>query len=537
MINLIPMAQRITESFEVYSFEKKNATAFFSVELQEISEMLPVVLNCEFKRVKENANISFIYDSAEEKEGYSLKIGENGVRIFASAYEGAFYGLQTARQLFESDIKNKKVLSSHYTVITNDSPKYSWRGLQLDESRHFFGKETVKKLLDFMAMYKLNVFHWHLTDDQGWRIEIDKYPRLTEIGSKRKGSQLKNWNSREYDSTPHEGFYTKDDIREIVAYAKKRCINIVPEIDFPAHSAAVLASYTNLACRDIPCEVFDFFGGLIPTLKGNFNWNRTLCLGKDEVYKFVFDIIDEVSELFPFEYFHVGGDEAPTNEWKKCPCCQKKIKEEKLKNEVELQGYFTNKVNEHLKAKGKTMIGWNEILKAKLLNRDIVAQYWTEKKDPNVTTHLKEGGRVILSCHKYFYFDMLHTYTTVKNTYTFNPLLNNVPKECMSGVLGVEAENWTEWTDSEEELFFKLYHRTLALSETAWSEDDAKDYADFEKRLQRHSFYADELGIYYGLEEITMKKNELFKNLKAKRLGISLRDFDSEYKINKYLEK
>ena len=537
MINLIPMPLSITESFEVYGFEKKNATVFISKELEEIYDILPVMLDCEFGKAKENADISFIYDSAEEKEGYSLKINEKGARIFASAYEGAFYALQTLRQLFESDIKNKKMLSARYVTITNDSPRYEWRGLQLDESRHFFGKATVKKLLDFMAMYKLNVFHWHLTDDQGWRIEIEKYPLLTEIGSKRPGSQIKNWKSTEYDYTPVEGYYTKEDIKEIVEYAKKRCINIVPEIDFPAHSAAAIASYNYLACREIPCEVADFFGGIIPEKRGEKNWNRPLCLGKEEVYRFVCDVIDEVSELFPFPYFHVGGDEAPTNEWKKCSCCQKKMEEEGLKNETELQGYFTNRVNEYLKSKGKIMIGWNEVLKAKLLNRDVVAQYWTPGKDANVTKHLKEGGKVILSCHKYFYFDMLHTYATVKNAYTFNPLENNVPKSCMPSVLGIECENWTEWTNSEDELFFKLYHRAIAMAENAWSDEEAKDYKDFARRIQRHKYYADELGFYYGLDEVVMEKNELMKNKVIKKLGISFKDFDCEYKVNKYLEK
>lgn len=535
MINLIPMPERITEIPGIYSFSKANATVFLSTELEGVYELLCEIMGCEFRRVKENADISFIFDKDEEKEGYSLKTDKSGVRVFASSYEGAFYGLQTLRQLFESDFKNKKMLSSKYITIDKDSPRYSWRGVHLDESRHFFGKATVKKLLDFMAMYKLNIFHWHLTDDQGWRIEIKKYPLLTEIGSKRKGSQLKNWGSFEMDYTPHEGYYTHEDIKEIVEYAKARAIDIVPEIDFPAHCAAAIASYNHLACRDIPCEVPDFCGGNIPASRGIKNWNRTLCLGKEEVYNFVYDVIDEVCSLFPFPYFHVGGDEAPVTEWKSCPLCQKKIKEEKLKNEVELQGYFTNKVNEHLKKKGKTMIGWNEVLKAKLVDRDIVAQYWTPQKDKNVTKHLKEGGKVILSCHKYFYFDMLHTYVTVKNAYSFNPLSNNVPKEYLSEVLGIECENWTEWTDSEEQLFFKLYNRAIAMSENAWSVEKAKDYDSFAKRLQRHKYYADELGFYYGKDEITMHKNEIMKGRRARQLGISLKDFDSEYKISKSL--
>lgn len=533
MLNLIPMPKDVIEGSGVYCIEKSRATVFVSPELSKVLNIMSCVLSCEFKQVSDKADISFVFDESEKHEGYSLIIDEKAVKVFASDYNGAFYALQTLRQLFESDVGEKKCLSAHYIKITNDEPAYAWRGMQLDESRHFFGKETVKHMLDFMAMYKLNVFHWHLTDDQGWRIEIKKYPLLTEIGSKRKDSQIKNWKSKEMDGKPHEGYYTQEDIKEIIEYAKKLCIDIVPEIDFPAHSAAAIASYNNLACRNIPCEVFSFFGGIIPQSQGNMDWNRTLCLGKDEVYNFVYDVIDEVAELFPFPYFHIGGDEAPTTEWKKCPLCQKKIKDEGLKDEVALQGYFTNKVNEHLKKHGKTLIGWNEVLKFDGLDRDVVAQYWTPQKDKNVTTHLKKGGSVIMSCHRAFYFDMLHSVVRTKNTYSFDPIKNNVPQENLSNVLGVEGENWTEWTDSEEQLFFKMSVRALALSETAWSDDSVKDYASFLARLGKHKLYMNALGYYCGDDKLTLHLSPIFKAKEAKKLGIKLVDFDSEYKINK----
>lgn len=537
MINLIPLPEKIKQQKDIFSFEKKNATVCFSPQLSEIKKIVSVVLGCDFKETEGSAVLNFVFDKSKEKEAYSLTVNKNGIEVLASGYEGAFYALQTVRQLFETDLKNKKVLSAPFTEIENDSPRYEWRGLQLDESRHFFGKETVKKLLDFMAMYKLNVFHWHLTDDQGWRIEIKKYPLLTEIGSKRNASQLGNWNCLDMDYTSHEGFYTQEDIKEIVAYAKERCIEIVPEIDFPAHSAAALAAYNNLACRNIPCEVLTYFGEAVPFSKGIRDWNRTLCLGKDEVYSFVFDVIDEVAALFPFEYFHVGGDEAPRNEWKKCPLCQKKIKDENLKNEDELQGFFTNKLNEHLKTLGKTLIGWNEILSAKGLDRDVVAQYWTLKKDPNVTKHLKKGGKIIMSCHNSFYFDMPHTQAKVRNTYYFNPLKHNVPEAYMREVLGLEGENWTEWTDCENELFFKLSVRTLALAESAWSTEKSKSFKDFCRRLQRHKFYFDALGIYYGHDEFTVNASVLKKTKKAKSLGISVKNYDAEYEMDKLKRK
>lgn len=536
MANIIPLPKNVVETNDYYSFDKSKATCFISTELSEITGMLEEVMHCRFRQDKSAACISFIYDPDEEKEGYSLIVDKSGARVFASCYNGAFYGLQTLRQLFGSDIENKKILSSHFIKITNDSPRFGWRGIQLDESRHFFGKETVKKLLDFMAMYKLNVFHWHLTDDQGWRIEIKKYPLLTEIGSKRIGTQLKNWKSLAFDPAPVEGYYTHEDIREIVAYAKKRCIEIVPEIDFPAHCAAAIASYNQLACREIPWETPGYFGGRIPESKGEKAWNRPLCLGKEAVYDFVYEVLDEVAGLFPFEYFHVGGDEAPQDEWKKCPACQAKMKQEGLEDETALQGYFTNCVNEHLKSVGKTLVGWNEVLAAKLIDRDVVAQYWTPGKDKNVTEHLRRGGKVILSCHKAFYFDMKYSYVTVRNAYTFDPIKNNVPKEHLSSVLGLEGENWTEWTDSEEQLFFKLASRSLALSECAWTDEKTKNYKDFLARLSEHKNLLRANGIYFGSDEVIFGKNAIRRALLAKKAKTSFDDFDCEYRMSKTVE-
>lgn len=536
MITLIPMAKNVKERKGEFTLLKSSATLYADKALSEVCEVFPAVLGFVPQRAEEKAGISIFYSDAEAEEGYSLSVDENAIVIYAKTVCGAFYALQTLRQLSKADESKGEKLSVGFVEIRNDKPKYSWRGLQLDESRHFFGKETVKKLLDFMAMLKLNVFHWHLTDDQGWRIEIKKYPLLTEIGSKRTESQLKNWNCCETDGKPHEGFYTQEDIREIVAYAKKLCINIVPEIDFPAHCAAAIAAYHHLACRDIPCQVPYYFGGLIPTKQGIKDWNRTLCLGKEEVYRFVYDVIDEVAALFPFEYFHIGGDEAPEEEWKKCPLCQEKIKKEKLSGEVELQGYFTNKVNEHLKKCGKTLIGWNEVLKAKGLDRDVVAQYWTPQSDKNVTKHLKEGGKVILSCHKMFYFDMTHMYVTPKNTYYFEPTKHNVPKEVLPQVLGVEGENWTEWTDCEDELFFKLSVRTCALSENAWSEKQVLDYKSFVERLAAKKGAFEALGIYCGDDRLTLHKARLYKRRQAAKISRSLKDFDVEYEIDKKIK-
>lgn len=469
------------------------------------------------------ADISFIYSEKMKEEEYLLKVTEAGIKIFASDYNGAFYAMVTVKQLLDDENKVP-------CCKISDRPLYSWRGMQLDESRYFFGMETVKKLIDYMAMYKLNRFHWHLTDDQGWRIEIKKHPLLTEIGSKRKGSQLHSWQCFDMSHSPVEGYYTQEEIKQIVAYAKARCVEIIPEIDFPGHSLAAIASYNDLACREINCEVPDFFGGKIPESRGEKDWNRALCLGKDEVLEFVYDVIDETASLFPFPYFHVGGDEAPTSEWKKCPKCQERMRKEGLKNETQLQGWFTKKLNEHLKAQGKIMVGWNEILAAKGLDSDIVAQYWISRNGKNVLKHMKKGGNVILSNHKYFYFDMTHEYCTVKGTYYYEPSKVGIKGKSVQNVLGVEGQNWTEWTPTAEELFFKFSVRGLALAECAWSR--SRDYNEFLERLEANKAKLDKMGIYYGEDWITLQKNSKAKKKAAKKLGLTTKNYDCEYELS-----
>lgn len=530
MLHLIPMPNNIKVKEGTCFIFKERVLLKVASQLQGIETFIDGFMGIHTVKSEKEPHLEFIYDPFLAEETYSLKTETDSIKVWAGTYSGAFYALMTLRQLFLCDTSDRETLMCDMVEITKDCPKYAWRGLQLDESRHFFGKDTVKRLLDFMALYKLNRFHWHLTDDHGWRIEIKKYPLLTKIGSYRKSSQLHSWKCEETDNTPHFGFYTQEDIKEIIEYAKERCIEIIPEIDFPAHSAAALASYNNLACREIPCEVHNYFGGYIPEKMGIKDWNRTLCLGKDEVIDFVFDVIDEVADLFPFNYFHVGGDEAPTNEWKKCPACRKRIKDEHLKNEVNLQAWFTNKVNSHLKEKNKIMIGWNEILASKLTDTDIVAQYWTPKKDKNVITHLEKGGKVILSCHKQFYFDMLHSYCTPKGTYKFEPKTAKVKQKIADGVLGIEAEMWTEWTDSEKQLQFKLFPRGLALAESAWS--NYKDYSFFTKRIYSHKKIMDKHGFYYGQDFLTMSKNKTYKKYLCKKHGLDARHQDSEFRLS-----
>lgn len=536
MIKLIPIPENIKEAEGTLTLVRNSITTSADPEISAIMTVVKDILKTDFTPAEGNAQLSFIYDGTLKEDHYSLKVTQKGISAYCSGYAGAFYALTSLRQLMMSDIASEKLVCPLVEII-NDGPCYEWRGLHLDESRHFFGKETVKKYIDFMSLYKLNRFHWHLTDDHGWRIEIKKYPLLTEIGSKRRGTQLHHWQCYEMDNTPCGGYYTQEDIREIIEYARQRCVEIVPEIDFPAHSAAAIAAYNSLACREIPCEVFPSFGGLFHEKEGNRDWNRTLCLGKDEVMAFVYDVIDEVADLFPFGYFHVGGDEAPTNEWKKCSLCQQRIKDEGLKDEVALQCWFTNKVNAYLREKGKIMIGWNEVLESGLADSDIVAQYWTPAPDKNVFAHLEKGGKTILSCHKYFYFDMLHSYCYPEGTYKFTPSAIDMPQDLRKGVLGYEGEAWTEFMTDENNLFFMVFNRGLALSEASWSKSGVRDYSSFVQRLTAQKKIMDALGIYYGQDFLTMKRNRVKKLLLKRKYGIGRKHLDGEYRLSKILKK
>lgn len=458
------------------------------------------------------ARIIVTRNPALAKEAYTLNVTTDKVHITAAAPIGAYYALQSLRILADYDAGGRTVPC----CSIHDVPRWHWRGISLDESRHFFGKEEVKRLLDMLFMMKLNVFHWHLTDDQGWRIEIKKYPRLTEVGSKRTCTQIDGWQTTHMDHTPVEGFYTQEDIREVVAYAKARGIMVVPEIDMPAHFAAAEAAYPWLACRELEREVPGYFGARVPLSHGMLDWNRSACMGKESTFRFIFDVLDEVCELFEAPYFHIGGDEAPKDEWKKCPHCKAKMKEMHLSNVEELQGWFNNRVMEYAQQKGKRLIGWNEILAADNLSSSVIGQYWTPKRDKNVERHIARGGDVILSNHRSFYFDMPYAQYPLGYTYDFDPGRYHILPRSYSHVLGVEAEVWTEWIDTQSRLDLNIYPRMQALAEVAWSAEERKNYADFKERLEAFKPTLDALGIGYAVTSVA--EPQLFRRTKPRRL-------------------
>ena len=410
-------------------------------------------------------------------EEYRLRISTDQITVEGGGESGVFYGLMSLFQITEKRGKNYIAQS----VFITDQPRFQWRGMHLDVSRHFYSIEEVKKILSAMALLKLNVFHWHLTDDQGWRIEIKKYPKLTTIGSKRKetlNDHAANW-PETFDGKEESGFYTQEEIKDVVSFAAAHQITIVPEIEMPGHAVAALAGYPQFACTSGPFEVWGKWG-VSP---------EVFCAGKEETYHFIEDILDEVCELFPGEIIHIGGDECPKIRWEHCSDCQQKIIDENLNNTEELQGYFTNRMESYLAAKGKKTVGWDEILDGGVPPRAIIMSWRGEEGGISAA---EAGNDVVMApnAHVYFdhYQDLLYEplaiagLTRMQEVYDYNP----IPKELTSGqehVLGAQAQLWTEYIIGNNHLEYMIFPRLLALSETLWTSMSNKDYSSFQKRL------------------------------------------------------
>lgn len=445
------------------------------------------------------------------KEGYNLLITEACIILRANDVTGIFYGFQTIRQLLQNEIENhskdEKIELSVPCLEIEDEPQYIWRGLMLDEARHFQGMDEVKKILDIMAMLKMNILHWGLSNDQGWRIEIKKYPKLAEIGSIRYGTQLGGLTSKQVVDGIHSGFYTQEQIKEIVEYAKERYITIVPEVNSPGHALAAIASYPELSCTGGPFEVSKTFG-----IKKD-----VYCIGKELVFEFIQNVFDELIALFPGPYIHIGGDECPRTRWKSCPNCQKRIKDEKLKSVNELQPYYTNRISKYLQSKGKTVIGWNEILSDKL-DEHIIGQYWQRNRD-KIFKHLLQGRKFIMSKFGFVYLDYNYFLTPLYKTYNYEPVMTkfkSLPTEKYNNVLGVEATMWTEWVPNIKRLEWQLFPRLIAVAEVGWTLKSLKNYADFKERLKELLKRLDIIGVNYAKLDIVDPKKfkRIFKLLR-----------------------
>ena len=480
------------------SNEEVNAVAAFLSGLLQPSTGF--ALEVENGKPAKNAINLVIDPSVKGNEGaYKLVSDKNGVTISASDAVGLYYGAQTLRQLLPVAVENKNVQNGvEWTVPfveINDEPSFKYRGLHLDVGRHFFPVSFIKKYIDLLALHKMNIFHWHLTEDQGWRIEIKKYPKLTEIGSIRKETLVGHYGSNKYDGKPYGGFYTQDEVKDIVAYAKDRFITVIPEIELPGHALAALASYPELGCTGGPYEVATTWG-VFPDV---------YCAGNDQVFTFLEDVLTEVMELFPSEYIHIGGDECPKTRWKKCPKCQARIKAEGLKDEHELQSYFIQRIEKFLNAHGRQIIGWDEILEGGLAPKATVMSWRGEKGGIEAA---QQHHDVIMTPGFALYFDHYQAdpatqpvaiggFTNTKKVYKYYPVPKKLKGELEKYVLGAQGNVWTEYMKTSDHVEYMVYPRACALAEVDWTPKELKDWDDFVKRMEVHKKRLKALNVNY----------------------------------------
>ena len=431
--------------------------------------------------------ISLVLDSKmKSDEGYRITVTSRGVEIAGKTPAGVFYGIQTLRKAIPVGKTDQILLPA---VQVASTPRFGYRGMHLDCVRHFFGVETVKRYIDIMALHGMNRLHWHLTDDQGWRVEIKKCPRLTEVGGWRDGTTLGH-NSPVNDGIRYGGFYTQEQIRDIVRYAADRYITIIPEIDMPGHMVAALTAYPELGCTGGPYEVWGMWGV----------HDDILCVGKDGTLQFVRDVLDEVMQLFPGEYIHIGGDEAPRVRWQQCPLCQQRISDEGIQPvgrqsaEARLQGWFTAQVQHYLAQHGRRIIGWDELLDCGVDDSATIMS-WTGA-EPGARGALL-GHDVIMTPVDPLYFDYYQTSktwneptafggcNTLRKVYDFEPVAPDLPEDKQSHILGAQANLWTEYVTCEPQIQYQVLPRMAALAEVQWLQPRNKNYQDFKARLPR----------------------------------------------------
>lgn len=448
-------------------------------------------------------------DTSLPKESYTLTVNPKEIIIKAGGYNGALYALETLRQLLPKEFESSTPVKTDWAVpavTITDAPQYAWRGLMLDVSRHFFPKEYILKTLDRMAMLKLNTFHFHLVDNEGWRIEIKKYPKLTEIGAWRVDQEDKLWNERTPNSAnafanpatapkKYGGFYTQEDIKEIVAYASARGITVIPEIEMPAHAMSAIAAYPELSCHKRPIGVPS--GAVWPI-------TDIYCAGQEETFTFLEDVLTEVMELFPSKYIHVGGDEATHTEWKKCLKCQARMKDHHLKDMHQLQSYFIKRINDFLVSKGRTLVGWDEIMDGGLANNAVVMNWRGIEVGKKA---LEQGNPVVLTSDCYIdnyqglpdYEPQANGgYLPLKTLYHYSLEKENLSPELQKKVLGTQANLWAEYIATPEHSEYMLFPRLLALAEISWTTDNLKNWDNFINRTQAFMKRLDVMKVNYA---------------------------------------
>ena len=522
-------------------FNAKGAAVTYDASLDEatvnvirsFAEKLSVTSGAE-SAVAEGAaerGFVFLYDAEVPAEAYTLDVTPEAVRVKASGLRGFNYAIQTIKQLLPVQIFGNepapKGAWAMQCVAVNDAPRFGYRGLHLDEGRHFFGVDQVKKYLDIMEVHKLNKFHWHLTEDQGWRIEIKKYPLLTEVGSVRKGTCIKK------DFTSHDGvpygegmWYSQDQIREIVAYAAAKGIDVIPEIDLPGHMLGALAAYPELGCTGGPYEVWTRWGVS----------EDVLCAGNEKIYEFLEDVLTEVCDLFPYEYIHIGGDECPKVRWESCPKCQAKIKALGLKDkdgqkaEHYLQSYVITRIEKFLNSKGRKVIGWDEILEGGIAPNATIMSW---RGEAGGLEAVRQGHDAIMTPNTYFYLDYYQSadvagepfgiggYLPVEKCYSYEPYPADMTDEQKSHIIGVQANLWTEYIAEADHLYYMLLPRLAALAEVQWCNADRKDWDRFYNASSAFCSIYDIMGYNYATH-ILQVTGEVEQNVEDRSATVTL---------------
>ncbi len=504
-INIIPTPQSLVQLDGFFRLNSHTAITAVSPEAKTIAEFFAAKMRTSTGldiQVAEKGNILLSLDSSLDvpnDEGYSLEVSKDAVKVVAKTTQGLFYGMQSFLQLLPAEIESPSKVNGIAwqapAVSIKDAPRFGYRGIMLDPCRHFMPAENVKKYIDVLSLFKINRIHWHLTDDQGWRIEIKKYPKLTEIGSKRIDGE----------GTEYGGYYTQEEIKDVVKYAADHFITVVPELELPGHEMAAIAAYPNLSCKGEPGTPRIIWGVE----------DIVMCPGKEDMFTFLQDVIDEMVPLFPSEYFHIGGDECPKTSWKNCPLCQKRIKAEGLKAdgkhsaEEKLQSYVIQRMEKYLETKGKKIIGWDEILEGGLAPSATVMSWRGE--EGGIAAALMDHTVIMTPGGNGMYLDAyqgdpkiepvtIGGYTLLEKTYSYNPIPDTLAAMGKSDyILGVQGNTWSEYMYDEAKRDYMIFPRILAVAEIGWTNLDRKDYKDFERRIENAYVRLDGHAINYHI--------------------------------------
>jgi len=529
----------LTQELAAGSFTLSNATYLTYDERFEIAGSFLESYLSQGSRIRlssrqsKNNFIKFIYDDRiTNPEGYALEVTPRGITIKASDDRGAFYAVQTLRQLLDEHFENPNVITTYATIqaITiTDAPRFAYRGMHLDVSRHLFPVSFIKEYIDHLAMLKMNSFHWHLTDDQGWRIEIKAFPKLQEIAAFREQTLVGHYNDepKEYDCAPYGGYYTQEDVKEIVAYAAARHVEVIPEIEMPGHATAAIAAYPELGCTGNEINVATTWGV----------FENVFC-PNEKTFLFLETVLTEVAALFPGNYIHLGGDEVPKKQWKDCAHCQQLIKDNNLKNEDGLQNFFMNRMICFANNLGKEVIGWDEIYN-KNLESNVTIMNW--RGEETAVRAAQNGHKVIMSPMSHAYFDYyqhdgedeplaIGGMLPLEKVYKFKPVPEQLNEQDRKNIIGVQGNLWTEYMKTPKQVEYMLFPRVLAMSEVAWSQDSLKNYNSFVNRVTQMNQRLQQQGVQYANHIYTIKGSmQRSKNLLSFKLKNNAPDKEIRY--------